>query len=478
MIVAIDGPAGAGKSTVARMLAARLGFRVLDSGALYRAAAWKVGPDLAHAAGILAGTRIELDDSNDASRVLVDGKDVTSALRSSEISERSSRIAESPEARAALIPIQRAHATRGNYVVEGRDIGTVVFPDAIAKFYLDATLDERAHRRWMELSQRGEAVKLETVRGDIAQRDERDRTRAVAPLRKANDAIVVDSTSLPVEQVMERIAEELRRRGVAVPEKSASHIDPEVLYNKPAGPPPYFRMSVGEVIFYHFCRALLWPLVRIYFRGRCIGRKNIPQKGPVIVATNHAAALDPVLIGFFLYPRVFRFMAKVELFKNPFLRLLIGMLGAFPVRRGQRDTEALRTALWILRATSENRVLLLFPEGTRTRTGQMGTARSGIGRLVHWSQAPVLPCFIRGTFALQPPGTHWPHPGRVTLHVGQPMEFAEERALPGSKETFQAIADAVLDAIAALDPDRASDRPGGALETNSRAAYTNAEVSS
>jgi cytidylate kinase len=213
VIVAIDGPAGAGKSTAARLLAERLGYTLLDTGAIYRvmalrarerAIAWDDGPGVAALADNLElAFRLE----GTINRVLVDGRDVTSAIRTPEMSDGASRVSALPEVRAALLGLQRRIGAAGDVVVEGRDIGTVVFPDAGAKFFLTATTDERARRRVAELAAAGRPADAATTRAEIVARDERDSTRAAAPLRKADDAIEIDSSALGPDEVVARMAE-------------------------------------------------------------------------------------------------------------------------------------------------------------------------------------------------------------------------------------------------------------------------------
>lgn len=212
MIVAIDGPAGSGKSTVAREVARRLGFTYLDSGAMYRAVtlgALAGGADLDDGAalGVLAGRLdIELrrrDDDN--AQVIVDGRDVSDAIREPRVTGASSTVAAHPEVRAALLAKQRALLADGNYVVEGRDIGTVVAPDAPVKAFLTADPQERARRRAAELERRGLSIDRQEVAAAIEQRDTLDSTRSAAPLRRADDAELIDTTGLDAGQVADRI---------------------------------------------------------------------------------------------------------------------------------------------------------------------------------------------------------------------------------------------------------------------------------
>ncbi|MBM3220794.1 MAG: (d)CMP kinase [Candidatus Rokubacteria bacterium] len=212
-VVTIDGPAGAGKSTVARLLAARLGYRLLDTGGMYRAVAWSVaqaGIDADDAAAIarhLKSVTVTVDDD----RFLVDGRDVTSEIRSPEIGALTSRITALAPVREAITPLQRRLASAGGVVLEGRDTGTVVCPDAEVKFFLDASIETRARRRQMELAAAGRTVPLDAVRAEIMVRDAQDRTRTLAPLKKADDAIEVDTSERSTDDVVATMLEAVER---------------------------------------------------------------------------------------------------------------------------------------------------------------------------------------------------------------------------------------------------------------------------
>ena len=203
-VITIDGPAGAGKSTAARALAERLGYRFVDTGAMYRALAWSVAragleaEDTPALRRHLASVEVELAED----RVLVDGRDVSGDIRTGAISDLTSRLTTLAPVRDRITPLQRRMAGAGGVVLEGRDTGTVVCPDADVKFYLDASNEARARRREAEFRARGIAVDFEAVREEITRRDRQDATRALAPLRKAPDAITVDTTNLAVDQVV------------------------------------------------------------------------------------------------------------------------------------------------------------------------------------------------------------------------------------------------------------------------------------
>jgi cytidylate kinase len=221
LIVAIDGPAGAGKSTAARLLAARLGYALLDTGAIYRTMAlrarqrgiaWDDGPGVARLADELDLVfRLE----GKVNHVSANGEDVTAAIRTPEISDGASRVSALPEVRAALLGLQRRIGAAGGVVVEGRDIGTVVFPDAQAKFFLTASADERARRRVAELRAAGRTVDLAQTKAEILARDDRDSSRATAPLRRAADAVEIDSSTMGPDEVVSRMADIVTERATA-----------------------------------------------------------------------------------------------------------------------------------------------------------------------------------------------------------------------------------------------------------------------
>lgn len=207
LIIAIDGPVGSGKSSVARRVAALLGYTYLDTGAMYRAMALKALrtatplDDVAHLEALGDTTRIELATRDGGQRVLLDGADVTSDIRTPEVAQATSKLAVIPEVRRIMVAEQRRAGHHGGVVMEGRDIGTVVFPDADLKIYLDASVEVRAKRRFKEHEARGEHMTLEQVIAELRERDERDMKRITSPLKPAPDAVLVDSTAMQQEEV-------------------------------------------------------------------------------------------------------------------------------------------------------------------------------------------------------------------------------------------------------------------------------------
>jgi cytidylate kinase len=218
-IVAIDGPAGSGKSTVARAVARKLGLFYIDTGAMYRALALKarqesIDPDDTAAVIALARrTRIDLsyDPQNGTLRVELDGRDVSEDIRKPEITEHVSIIARIKEVREVMVGLQRKLAEGRRAILEGRDIGTVVFPDAYKKFFLDAACEERVRRRYLEMKEKNIPVEPEHIQNDIETRDRIDSTRACAPLKRMPDAVYVDTTRMTIDEVVAAVIAEINR---------------------------------------------------------------------------------------------------------------------------------------------------------------------------------------------------------------------------------------------------------------------------
>lgn len=211
-VIAIDGPSGAGKSTIAKRLARQLGYTYIDTGAMYRAVGWQAKREVVDPAEegalarLCARTEVTIRHDADGQRVLVNGIDVTDDIRTPEMGMLASAVSRSPAVRARLLTLQRRLGDAGGVVMDGRDIGTVVFPHAEVKFFLDASAEERGRRRWQELKDKGMDVDRDAITAEIRARDLQDSSRAIAPLKRAEDARYVDSSAMTIDEVVEVMA--------------------------------------------------------------------------------------------------------------------------------------------------------------------------------------------------------------------------------------------------------------------------------
>lgn len=216
--VAIDGPSGAGKSTVARAAAAKLGYVYVDTGAMYRTIGLAVcrkgvaGEDTEGIKSVLPGLRVGIAYENGAQHVLLNGEDVSDAIRTPEIAYYASKVSAVPEVREFLLSTQRDMAKNGNILMDGRDIGTVILPDAPVKIFLTASAQSRAERRYKELIEKGQQVTMDGILHDINERDRQDMTRAVAPLKQADDAVLLDTSSLTLEESIAAVLRIIREK--------------------------------------------------------------------------------------------------------------------------------------------------------------------------------------------------------------------------------------------------------------------------
>jgi cytidylate kinase len=415
-VLAIDGPAGAGKSATARGVAARLGLKHVDSGAMYRAAAWLArerGANLDSEADVLRaieGARFEASEEG----ILCDGRLVEAEIRTAEAGEAASRVAVHPGMRRRLVAIQRSLARPPGVVMEGRDIGTVVFPKADLKIYLSASVEVRALRRQLELTARGEPADPSATEAMIRERDRRDGGRAESPMLAAPDAIPLDTSDLDLDQQVDLVARwaELGRRGPG-----------------PTTP------------FYWFGSRFVKAFSRTFLKFRIEGLDHVPRSGPLIAACNHISFWDPPLVGS-NFPRVLHFVAKAELFENRVFGAMLRGYNSIPIQRGLRARSGLLGAEEVL---NEGGAVLIFPEGTRNKSGALMPPRAGIGRLATVTRTPVLPVRISGSNQIR---RSLRRQTLVRIVIGTPI-VPPVRSEPDRAE-MHSFALRVMEAIAAL----------------------------
>lgn len=427
VVIAVDGPGGSGKSTVARAVARRFGLRYLDTGAMYRAVTWAVlraGVHPADGAAVLAVSRavtLEPELDPDADGIRVDGRQVGQEIRGAAVTSAVSAVAAVPEVRRILVRQQQALLGAGGIVLEGRDTGSVVAPAADLKLYLTADPAVRAERRAV---QAGEAAAAARVQADLQRRDTVDSSRAASPLAVAPDAVVLDTSELSEAEVVDRIAGLLRSRAETA-DGSASRQPPGDTEAtgppRPApvtGPTPIPGSREAEAVPRDPWRAQPGPpylpwlflvlqrparlLAQLVFRVSVQGREHLPRTGAVIVAGNHSGFLDGPLVAAFA-PRPLRVLVKAELYRGVLGRAL-HRLGQIPVHRGRPDRAALRAGVRVLQ---EGGALGIFPEGTRG-TGELDRVQDGVAHLLLRAPCPVVPVVCLGTREALPKGATVP----------------------------------------------------------------------
>jgi cytidylate kinase len=335
---------------------------------MYRAVAWKAREkgvsleDEGALVALLERSRIEPGPDG----VTVDGVPVESSIRTANAGEDASRVALHPGLRRKLVGLQRSFARPPGLVMEGRDIGTVVFPDADLKIYVTASPEARAERRFQELRSKGENADRQAIEAQIRERDRRDTERATSPLTQAPDAILLDTTGIGAEEQVDLASRwaDLARRPVRTP-----------------------------TLVYAFGSGFARFFARWFLDFELHGLDRIPRKGPLIVASNHISFWDPPLVGAHL-PREMHFVAKAELFHNPLFGALIRSYNSIPIQRGAKARSGLRGAEEVLAAGG---AVLIFPEGTRNKSGELMAPRAGVGRLAAATRTPVAPACITGS---------------------------------------------------------------------------------
>jgi len=445
VIIAIDGPAGSGKSTVAREVAKRLGLRYLDTGAMYRAVtllaleAGLIPERISEAQVLAASTPIKvIQQENDLARVFVGDREVSQEIRGPLVSRHVSAVSADPGVRSVLTERQRQEAATGDVVLEGRDMGTVVVPQAEVKVFLTASVEERARRRQLQLAAQGIELPLEQIANDLRARDAYDSGRALAPLKKADDAIEIDTTAMSVEQVVNAVCALALGKGC-----SRTGWKLEEGGEKPERWPLCGMVrSRLDTRLYRVAYSFIPWLWRHLFRMHIEGAENVPLTGPVVLACNHRSNLDPFFLGS-ACPRMVHFMAKAELWKSRALGWLVERMGAFPVKRGEADREAVRRALEVLEAGA---VLGVFPEGKRHREPGLGEIQPGVSLFSLREGVLTVPVVMTGTErAVRNHCLRFP---RVRVAFGPPIEIPS-KDLPRA-ERGALVVQRLTDAMKAL----------------------------
>lgn len=459
--VAIDGPAGAGKSTVAKAVAKKCGLIYLDTGAMYRATAYtaiKAGVDVTDAdkvAGILENMTMDIAFEHGAQQIYVNGFNTTPYLREHYMSKAASDISALPCVRYKMVELQREFAASRDVVLDGRDIGTFVLPDANCKVFMTATPQERATRRYKELVEKGQSVDYDTLLNDIIQRDYNDSHREVAPLKQAEDAVLLDTTDMTIDEVVDAVialvngklsgtydgskeaapAAEQAAESPSAPQTSDNKADDtSAQMGSPAsdtqGKQPLTRKEAKvaarvkkrytpekSFAMYRFLRVFLHPLQATLWPTKLIGIENAKavEGKNAIFTCNHFSKVDTFLPCFAIFKREAHILAKSELFEKSLGGWFLHKMGAIPVRRGEADIDCVKC---VLRLLKDGKQLMIFPEGTRNREGtqEMAEFKSGAARFAIKTKSPIVPMIYHSSPKLFK---------RNYLYIGKPFTLEE-----------------------------------------------------
>lgn len=439
--ITIDGPAASGKSTLGQRLAGRLGYLYLDTGVMYRAAtlaALRRGVPVDDEGSItsLAGA-IEIDvrppSATDGRQydVLLDGEDVTWEIRTPQVDAQVSAVSAYPGVRQAMGVRQREIGRRGRVVMVGRDIGTVILPDAELKLYLEATAEERARRRTHESVARGEPVEYETILAAMKERDRIDSTRDVAPLKPASDAVIIDTTGLSIDEVVERAMRLIDSGGPTTAPASAQVVLP-------------WRVQAFRV----FVRPAFRLLFHILCRVTIEGKENVPPSGSYLVSSNHLSIIDPPFLVAF-WPKALEAAGAVDILERPFQGDLMRLYGGIAVHRGQADRALLDE---VVRRLRSGLPVFMDPEGRRSHVAGMQAAHPGVAYLAARSGVPVVPVGITGA---EEATARWRklRRGDLRMIIGRPVCLpAVNLRSAERREGLRANTETIMRAIAALLP--------------------------
>ena len=415
--VAIDGPAGAGKSTIAKAVAKRFGYVYLDTGAMYRATAYfalKNGVDIADenaVSRVLDKIEMEIKyDEKGVQQIFVCGENTTPYLREHHMSKAASDISAWPAVRYKMADLQRTIAKSNNVVLDGREIGTFVLPNANYKFFMTASSYERARRRFIELEQKGEKVDLEILEADIIERDYNDSHRKVAPLKQAEDAIFIDTTKMSISEVVDLVERKIKGDNMEENSTAVQNVTQDEIVKTPLKPKKALTFRL-----YRFLRIVLRPIISMLFPTKIINKENFYKIEGGVIICNHYSIMDTIIPVMKLFKKELHVMAKAEAFEKNIGRKFLRAIGAIPVHRGESDIAAVREVMSVLRA---NKKFLIFPEGTRNREGTevMSELKQGASRFAIKSKKPILPMMYYRMHKLF---------RRNYLYIGEPIYMDE-----------------------------------------------------
>ena len=416
--IAIDGPGGAGKSSVAKAVSKALGIIYVDTGALYR----NIGlfmldegidpKDADNVIPALSRLTLELKFENGKQIILLSGVDRGDEIRTPEASMAASAVSAIPAVRDYLLDMQRDTAKKNSVIMDGRDIGTVILPDAEVKIFLTASPKARAERRYKELKAKGKDVTFEQVYSEMVERDKNDSTRDVAPCVAAKDAVLLDNSKLSETETVAAILKIVKKK------------------------------TKDTTPLYQVLKVIVSPIYRLVFNVRVKGKENVPKEGGVLLCPNHIAALDVISIGASC-PRQITCIAKKELFTIPVLGWLIKALGGVKIDRGGADVGAIKAAV---SAIDGGKTVVIFPQGHRCPGVNPATTaiRGGAGLIAYHAKCDIIPVCInirKGKYGLF---------RKTEIIYGKPVKFADLGFNEGGRDEYTAATQRVFNEVISL----------------------------
>lgn len=410
--IAIDGPGGAGKSSLAKAVAKKLEIIYVDTGALYRTVGLYMlnhGIDPTDAPSVakeLGNFTLELTYVNGDQVILLDGVNVKDAIRTPEMSMAASHVSAIKEVREFLLNTQRDIAKKNSVIMDGRDIGTVILPNAEVKIFLTASPEARAKRRYEELKSRGKDVSYEQVYTEMVERDTNDSTRDIAPCVPAEDAVMLDNSDLTFDETVDAVLKLVK------------------------------KAKKKQKTFYMKAHKFLAPLIRFFTGIKVHGKDNIPKEGGFLLCANHIAVRDVLLIGA-TCPRQIKFVAKKELFSVPVLRSIMKAFGAVKLDRGGNDVAAIRKSIELV---ENGDIVSIFPQGHRYPAVDPSSTpiKSGAGMVAYRSGCDVIPVFIKTK------GNKYGIFKKTEIFYGEPIKNSALGFKNGGKDEYDAATEMIF----------------------------------
>ena len=415
--IAIDGPGGAGKSSIAKEVAKRLEIIYVDTGALYRTIGLYMVEhgiptnDSLLVTNALGDINLELKYISGKQVILLDGVDVGDKIRAPEISMAASNVSAISGVRDYLLDTQRNLAATNSLIMDGRDIGTVILPNAEVKIFLTANPEARAKRRYNELIAKGKEVTYEQVYSDMVERDTQDSTRSIAPCVPADDAVIFDNSNYDFEGSVQEVIRIINQK-------------------------------TGKKTGYMKAHKILAPIVRSLFRVKVVGKENIPEGGGYLICSNHIAARDPVVIAA-CSPRQISFVAKKELFYVPVVGRIIKALGAIKIDRSGNDVGAIKKSVELAKCGA---LVCIFPQGHRYPgvTPDISQTKHGTGLLAYHAKCGCIPVCIKtkkNKYSLF---------SRPTVIFGKPIPYSALGFVDGGTPEYKNATNLIFEEILAL----------------------------